>query len=253
MKLKKYLAIMSAVAMVGTSMPVLAADVATYNSKGSITFITNTDITPPVNPENPDVDVTPIDPENPTETPDPGTAGPLSIDFASKLFFGNQKITTAKATYYAVAQKVMTETDNGAGGVNQTESTGPNYVQVTDSRGTESGWTLSVKQPTNFKTAENEVLTGAEITINNINVNSASASTKPSVVPTTLALNTENQVIMAAKKGEGAGTFVARYGKVEDDNIAKSVELMVPAATVKYAKNYTTGLVWTLSDVAPNN
>ncbi|GAF13689.1 extracellular protein [Bacillus sp. JCM 19045] len=55
-----------------------------YRSNGSVEFVPNTDITPPVDPENPDPEnpVTPIDPTDP-EGPNPGTQGPLSIDYAS--------------------------------------------------------------------------------------------------------------------------------------------------------------------------
>ena len=41
---------------------------------------------------------------------------------------------------------------------------GPNYVQVTDNRGTEAGWSLKVKQEGQFKSTSGKELTGAAIT-----------------------------------------------------------------------------------------
>ncbi|BDQ52207.1 hypothetical protein EfsSVR2331_29140 [Enterococcus faecalis] len=61
-----------------------------YTSNGAITFEPDTDPTKPVNPTNPDEKVEPEDPTDPTG-PKPGTAGPLSIDYASSFQFGAQK------------------------------------------------------------------------------------------------------------------------------------------------------------------
>ena len=51
----------------------------------------NTETTDPVDPLDPEQPVTPVDPTNPDGKPNPGTNGPLSIDFASSLVFGEQK------------------------------------------------------------------------------------------------------------------------------------------------------------------
>ncbi len=62
-----------------------------YTSNGAITFEPDTDPTKPVNPTNPDekklnqkIQLTQLDQK-------PGTAGPLSIDYASSFQFGAQK------------------------------------------------------------------------------------------------------------------------------------------------------------------
>ncbi|WP_256869283.1 WxL domain-containing protein, partial [Enterococcus thailandicus] len=49
----------------------------------------------------------PVDPTDPTdpEGPNPGTNGPLSIDYASSLDFGVQKITSKDQIYFAASQK----------------------------------------------------------------------------------------------------------------------------------------------------
>lgn len=119
-----------------------------YNTDGTITFEAGDEgITPPVDPEDPDPNV-PVDPVDP---PSPGTGGALSIDYGSKFKFGTQKISTADKTYYASADEM---TDG---------SKKPTYVQVTDKRGTLSGWKLSVAQPEQFKTASGDELVGAQL------------------------------------------------------------------------------------------
>ncbi|MCQ6336228.1 MULTISPECIES: WxL domain-containing protein [Bacillus cereus group] len=60
---------------------------AIYESNGVVEFIPNSEITDPVDPNNPDPakPVNPVDPTNPDGKPNPGTNGPLSIDYASSL------------------------------------------------------------------------------------------------------------------------------------------------------------------------
>ncbi|BDQ52204.1 hypothetical protein EfsSVR2281_40150 [Enterococcus faecalis] len=78
-------------------MSALAVDGGEYQTNGAIQFAPNTNPTNPVDPTNPDPDkpITPVDPTDPTG-PKPGTAGPLSIDYASSLSFGEQTITSKK-------------------------------------------------------------------------------------------------------------------------------------------------------------
>lgn len=64
----------------------------TYKSNGAVTFEPNTDPVNPVDPTDPDEEVDPVDPTDP-EGPNPGTEGPLSIDYASSLDFGKNKNT----------------------------------------------------------------------------------------------------------------------------------------------------------------
>ncbi|MBK5491840.1 WxL domain-containing protein [Bacillus sp. TH13] len=216
-----------------------AADGGEYNSNAIIEFEPSTEITPPVDPTDPEIPVGPVDPTDP-EGPNPGTNGPLSIDYASSLDFGKQKITSTDQVYKAAAQKF-----NGERGE------GPNYVQVTDNRGTEKGWSLQVKQNGQFKSDSGKELTGAEITFNNSVVNTASESKKPSIVKSSFNLTPEGtgvaQNIMSAKAGEGAGTYVLAFG--DDNTAADSIELSVPGKTTKYAEKYSTSLIWTLTDV----
>jgi hypothetical protein len=215
---------------------VVSADEATYDSTGSIIYTPSTDSTNPVDPSNP---AQPQSPKNPDGTdPNPGTAGPLSIDFASSFDFGTQKITSSDMTYNAVAQTFADGT------------TGPNYVQVTDNRGTLAGWSLSVTQNAQFSTGGTGVgstLDGAQMTLDNGNIASVSATpADQSVASTTLIPGAQSGTILGATDGSGAGTNLLDFG--DTSTADSSVSIKVPGATTKLAQAYTTDLTWTLSD-----
>lgn len=231
-----------------TMLPVAAQaeDGASYSSNGQITFEPNTDPTNPVDPTNPDPEkpITPVDPTDPNG-PNPGTNGPLSIDYASSLFFGTQKITSKTEVYYAETQKYLD--------ANDAEQEGPNFVQVTDNRGTESGWTLKVKQNGQFKTAEDQELTAAQIRLNNGSVATASQSAQPSNIQASIQLdpNGAESLVMSAQDGEGAGTYLMRWGN-SVAAAAESISLEVPGSTTKYATQYDTTFTWLLTDTPTN-
>lgn len=156
------------------------------------------------------------------------------------------KITSKDQTYFAATQKYKTV------GATDEVKEGPNYVQVTDNRGTEAGWSLKVKQEGQFKSTSGKELTGAAITFKNGNVVTASDSGKPTG-PATITLNSDGSQsdVMSAAKGNGAGTYLFDWG-TDATTAAKSIELTVPGSTTKYAEKYATKLTWTLTD-APGN
>ncbi|MDT1939462.1 MULTISPECIES: WxL domain-containing protein [Carnobacterium] len=227
--------------LVGTSVTALAAPgeiPANYDSNAVVKFVPDDTITPPVDPTDPTNPVEPIDPADP-EGPNPGTNGPLSIDFASSFYFGENKITSKDMIYNAAPQEL------------KDGSTRPNYAQVTDNRGGAKGWKLQVKQNGQFKTTKGEELTGAMMSFTNGQSASESTSPVPSIVKGSFDLTTNGngavEDIMAAKVGEGAGTWVYRFG--DDATKAESVTLFVPGKTTKMADTYSTKLTWTLTDV----
>ncbi|WP_291293521.1 WxL domain-containing protein [Enterococcus sp.] len=242
---------------------VSAAETADYQSNGVVDFIPNTDPTNPVNPENPDPEnpVNPVDPTDP-EGPTPGTNGPLSIDYASSLDFGVNKISNRNETYYARAQTYLN--DDGTVATLKTA----NYVQVTDNRGNNAGWRLTVKQNGQFKNEHtlHQELTGSVISLTNPTVKSnAVGVTEPTPTQTiTLDANGSESVVMTAAVGSGAGTWVDAWGSVEtvtelDSNdqevesaITKAIALTVPGSTPKDAVSYKTTLTWTLADTPEN-
>ncbi|WP_167629013.1 WxL domain-containing protein [Listeria valentina] len=227
----------------GLSFTASAAAPADYKSNVIVQFSPSDQIVKPVDPtdpsKTPEDGKGPIDPTDP-KGPQPGTPGPLSIDYASSLDFGTQKITSTDEVYHAAAQKFG----------DASRGDGPNYVQVTDNRGTETGWFLKVKQQGQFVSTDNKELTGAELVFSNGVVNTISVSPKPSVVKSSFSLTPDGngvaENIMAAKVGEGAGTYVLAFG--DDTSGGDSISLKVPGSTTKYADKYATTLLWTLED-----
>lgn len=244
-KVKKSLGSFVAVAILSSLVGATGVTAAEYDTNGVINFTPDTSITLPIDPTDPDpeVPVSPVDPTDP-EGPNPGTAGPLSIDFASSYAFGEQVISTLNKVYYADIQEF---TDGG---------TGPNYVQVTDKRGTLEGWKLSVKQNGQFTTADDELLTGAQITLRKGAVTSNLAS-DPTLIPgdvqSVVALKTtgEETVLVDAAVNQGAGTWIYRLGNNAEEG-KTGVELSVPGSTVKRAKEYRTTMTWVLSSTPAN-
>ena len=104
--------LVTAVAFVGLGLTIpitaQAEEVAAYHSNGQIVFEPNTEPTDPISPTDPDPEnpIKPVDPTTPDGKPEPGTNGPLSIDFASSLYFGTQKITSKTEIYHAALQKI---------------------------------------------------------------------------------------------------------------------------------------------------
>lgn len=217
---------------------VLAADTGTH-----MNYQSSNDVTvKPLDPLLPDPakPVTPIDSTDPSG-PVAGTGGSLSLDFASGFQFGEQAISTKNEIYYAQPQKYV-DFDGVA-------KKGPNYVQVTDIRGTGAGWKLTVKQVAQFQTDEGQVLNGAELSFSQGEVisNLATDLSPTAVTSFTLPINSEVPVVTANTE-KGVGTWLYRFGSDEISG-GKSVVLQVPGKTVKYAKKYQTALTWTLKDV----
>lgn len=199
-------------------------------------------IVKPLDPLLPDPTkpVVPVDPTDPAGPP-VGTGGSLSLDFASSFQFGNQAISTKDKTYYALAQE-YTDFDG-------TKKKGPNYVQVTDVRGTAAGWELSVKQNGQFQTAEAQELKGAELIFNQGAMISNLSNTYAPSVNTTFDLPLDAEINVAtANTDKGIGTWLYRFGTNETTG-AQAIQLKVPGKSVKYAKKYQTSLTWTLKDV----
>ncbi|EUJ51003.1 WxL domain-containing protein [Paenilisteria rocourtiae] len=237
LKLKTMMAasLVAGLTLAGTTNIVEAATSGSTFSNAIINFEPSTDPTSPIDPTDPTNPVSPIDPTNPGGQPNPGTNGPLSIDFASSLDFGTQKITSSDKVYTAAAQAF------------NDRDLGPNYVQVTDNRGSETGWALKVQQDGQFITEDGQELTGAEITFNNGVVSTGSVSAKPTHKASfTLIPDGDAERIMEAAEGQGAGTYILAFGN--DASAAGSIELSVPGSTTKYAKDYSTKLTWTLED-----
>lgn len=272
-------ALLAALILAGVIAPVARADTAgTLDSYAKVAFAAPT--TGPVNVLNPNTP-DPTDPVTPTNpdgtTPSPGTSGPLSLDFVSSLDFGTHYVSSADQTYYAAPQKI---TDSGTG----TTSYVPDYVQVTDNRGTFVGWKLSVHwdgqlrqdatvdETTGANAATGGVLTGSVLTMTGATAvapDQANAGTAPAVTDP-ITMGTADVTVMNAPANAGIGTWIDRFGAdadyTPDDGTAtiadgtdasasgtamtaSPITLQVPGSTAKKTGTpYTTNLVWTLAD-----
>jgi hypothetical protein len=230
--------------VLGGVLSVSADDVASYNSTGSITFQAGTQVTTPVDPSNPTQPVDPVDPEN---SIDPGTAGPLSIDFASNWNFGTQDVTAQDTVYNAQPQALSDGTAV------------PLYAQVTDTRGTFEGWALSLTQDSQFEDDSNNQLTGAQLSFKGVGKTASTSDVQASNVQDSsfdLTPGVE-QPLLSANVDEGTGTNTYAFGDISDydtsatDGVVAAskspVHLSVKGGSMR-ATNYTTHLVWTLSD-----
>lgn len=232
-------------------------------STAKVEFKPSTQVTPPVDPEGekPNIPIFPWDPTDPEGKPKPGTSGPLSIDFASSFDFGANEISNNDETYYARSQLIVSPDGNKV-------EARPNYVQVTDNRGTSEGWTLSVKQQGQLKAdvkTPNKELTGAYIKLSAPKVRSNSNSVSPTPTKELILNPSESEnIVLSALLDEGSGTWTNAWGEPElatetaedgsehDVSITKAVELFIPGETPKDAAVYKSILTWVLSDLPSN-
>lgn len=231
--------------MINLSNTAMAAATQSVTTTGDVTFKEDTDTTGPVDPIDPIDPVDPIDPITPTE-------GPLSIDYASSLHFGEQKISAKDEVYQAAMDKIKDPADE-----NSTIDK-PNWVQVTDKRGTNAGWKLQVQQGAQLTTGTADAaqeLKGAQITLTNTAVktgtdNQAGVPTGADVITLVPGDDTTAgaaQDVMTAQVDQGMGTWVAGFGN--ETTGASSVSLSVPGASAKVKDGkYTTNLTWVLTD-----
>ncbi|MGY3778617.1 WxL domain-containing protein [Isobaculum melis] len=252
-------ALLLSAVVLGNSTNTFAAEETpkTRNTDAVTNFTANEEKTEPTDPTDPGKPIKPVDPTDPDKPIEPGTDGPLSLDYASALDFGSNKISTKDEVYKAKAQKL----EDGR--------FVPNFAQVSDTRGTLKGWTLGVKQNGQFVSTSGKVLTGAEIKFSNGTLASISESTAPGTVKAAFSLTPDGtgvvDKIVEAADGQGGGTWSYLFGDVagitealNDDgskagySVTDSITLSVPGTTDKLAESYSTSLTWTLSSLPAN-
>ncbi|WP_430617410.1 hypothetical protein IGI86_002674 [Enterococcus sp. AZ188] len=225
-----------------------ADEVRDVTTTGQIEFTPNTDEESVVIPPETDPDVE-IDPEV------PGTTGPLSLVKAVTMDFGSQVISNQDQTYNMVA-----ETANLADGSGQVPYV--SFAQVQDTRGSNAGWVLSVSISDFSSTTQNNILTGAQISLNDPTIQYAgsNATNAPSSHTSGLQLipNAGSVPVMTAETGQGAGVSSVVWGNQADLNTQaadnsievienSAIQLFVPGSTAKDATTYTSTLSWELT------
>ncbi|MEQ6207742.1 WxL domain-containing protein [Enterococcus mundtii] len=198
----------------------------------------------PKDPMNPEIEV---DPENKPELEE--DQGLLSIDFASRFTFGQQAISTRTKRYYAQPQRLL----NPDGTVNEAEER-PNYIQISDRRPEEErhGWQLAVTQNSQFTDLQENELRGARLSFTNQQLESIHGSDEPMLYNQdgVTLIPGEKTKLLTALNGQGAGTWIYRFG--DGESASESVALEVPPTANPRASTYETTLTWELS-VVPDN
>lgn len=243
MKLTKLIALsfVTCSGVLALSPIVQAAEDISLTSEGRIGFVNIIDPEKPVDPVGPVDPVDPSKPLKPVEPGKPGTGGKLSIDYVSTIKFGIDNQTSGKNTeYFAKLDRFKDEEDK--------EFERPNFIQVTDNRGTNAGWKLTVKQVNQFTNTTGDMLTGAQLGMKNLSMVTADGGIIPAFVKEKIELvPNESSEIVQAGENTGTGTWAALFGK-NNEEAATSISLFVPGNTKKIAGNYTTSLKWDLTD-----
>ncbi|MGX4687029.1 WxL domain-containing protein [Vagococcus sp. JNUCC 83] len=216
-----------------------------------------------IEPENPTREDS-IFPSNTTEDKRGTNRGPLVIDYVSDFHFGEQIMSGNNVTYYAKPATVFNSAEDAKN--QQNGITVPNYIQVTDDRGTSAGWTLKVAQTEDFtvdgkevapETDDGSALRGTVLKIKNLN--SFKRSSNGAALPDTFATDnavslskgTAEQLFAGAKEGQGTGSIAILAGSVKNDpeTASKSISLDVPGS-IKKQKGvlYKAELTWNLED-----
>ncbi|MDK1739988.1 WxL domain-containing protein [Dellaglioa algida] len=224
--------LLGCVVPIGFTALQVSANTVSYQSQATVDFVENTDVTPPVNPTDP------TDPLKPVKPVNPGTQGPLLIDYVSNIQFSQQQISGKDSVYYAQLDQLVDK--NGKVGDY------PNYVQVTDNRGSNAGWKMTVAQAQPFMNGKNQ-LDGTVIalmngTMSGTNAHQPTPASKAEIKPDGQAVS-----VMTAKTDNGVGTWTERFGK-DNTSAKQSISLFVPAESKKVAGAYKSELTWTLTD-----
>ncbi|MGM0255264.1 MULTISPECIES: WxL domain-containing protein [unclassified Enterococcus] len=213
----------------------------------TVTYVYTKDILDPVLPVDPLAPEKEVDPENPPELPE--DQGTLSIDFASRFSFGTQGISAQTKRYYAQPQHLL----NADGSINDAEER-PNYIQVSDRRPEEErhGWQLAVTQNNQFTDRQDNQLRGARLLLNNQQFASVQESNEPMLQNQDgiVLIPEEKTLLVTAHDGQGAGTWIYRFGNRE--SAGESVALEVPPTANPRTATYQTTLTWELSAVPDN-
>ncbi|MBC1443672.1 WxL domain-containing protein [Listeria seeligeri] len=246
-----------------------AATTVTKDSKGTVQFDKST--TPDPDPINPDpIDPDPIDPD-PVDPP-VGQDG-LWVLAVSDWDFGVQNVASlasSELNVHTADAKVSTYVDANGNGKRDAatepavEKSVTPFAQISDVRGTNTGWTLSVTGSA-FKdtVTPSKTIPGAQLTIPKSSVSSAiSAAQAPTgydnvtismtgsgAVPVMAAHDMQTATPTNFADDEGMGTWTDSFGDAATSatNTSKP-KLTVPQNVVVADGTYESTLTWTLSD-----
>ena len=178
----------------------------------------------------------------------PGQKTPLRISLLTAFNFGKIKMSGNTKEYHAELPQVTLATKE--------KQERPNFVQVTDNRGTNAGWHLTAKISEQFKNEES-VLTGSTITLDNGWAIPQATDLKeymPSVSKPVVLTEEDSELIANGPVDKGMGTWNVLYGSMDEAEKAtkgdarESVTLEIPGKVKKQEGNYKATVEWTLAD-----
>lgn len=177
--------------------------------------------------------VDPLDPDDPTNPLIPGGGGGLGgvgslvLNYASTIAFGPQTIISTEQVYHALTLKP--------------------FVQVTDVRGTGTGWEL--RATLGVFTQVDKTLPGAFLTLTGGEAVSATVGVAAPTPAQNIILQADgetDELIFSAARDTGMGTWLCRWypspqGAGKNDNVT----LTIPASVAQLG-SYTSTVTWSL-------
>lgn len=190
----------------------------------------------------------PIDPTNPqpgnetdAENEGTGNIGYLRVDYAPSNFdFGKVTTSFLNKTYQAnqplsVSGKTLTQ----------------QWIQVSDTRLSDNGWTLSVSQSTPFIGSDGSTLEGAQLKIPKGKIYNTASNSEPiidnSIISREVSLSETPTAILTTPKANASGKNITT--NVWDPT---QVSLYVPGGSAKNKVRYQTTINWLLVTEVPN-
>ncbi|EOL43960.1 MULTISPECIES: WxL domain-containing protein [Enterococcus] len=245
--------------ILGAASPAFADQVAAPTTDATVKFKSE-----PQDADNDGNTIDPLDPDGNGVKPETGegsvgTKGPLRVDFAPNFKFGTVTMSGNAAEYHPLYMKVNLLDETGKVAEPLQSKYVPHYVQVTDNRGTNDGWELTVAA-TPFKgtVVDKNADLKATLTLGHSQFTSPvkpvdGKDFKPATLNTNVTLTPEAKPLIVAKADQGMGSWAAVFSKdttatLTDTDRNPNVTLSVPADSKKDAnEEYKSTITWTLS------
>lgn len=223
----------------GTAIFAQAAVVNDATSKATLTAKAGNGGSDPVDPDDPTDPGKKTDPDKGNGVKPDNQTGALTIDYLSNLNFGTDIALTGRT----VSANVVDETTR--------------FFQVSDLRGTGTGWQLNVTLG-DFVNGTKSIK-GASITFKNGEVRSSNESQteQAATVPVDDGSNqiklsagaTEVTPMLKATAGNGRGTWLAAYPTPASSTVGNSnIVFSAPTTSIDANTAYTSTLTWQLQD-----
>lgn len=177
----------------------------------------------------------------------PGQTTPLKLGLLTAFNFGHIQMDGNTKSYSALLPEVM---------IDGTLKERPNFIQVSDHRGTNTGWHVTAQLSQQFTNGES-TLSGSDITLTNGWASPQSEDMleyQPTVVQGAVITEEDATLIANATTENGMGTWSVLYGSLDGTkgNASSSVFLTIPGKVKKTTGSYQAKVLWTLNDTPEN-